>query len=616
MAANLLSYNDDEGLPVVKVSSSSNGNVTLKWGQDGAQQTTASLSTSYADQPYELAALDSSGNELVFQTFGSLLGCNGGRMTLRGSRYQIQVEQPHPPPLPLQQDPSGSKKLEADQVAEAAAVLVRRMELASRRGRPQRILSYVTKSHAFQTSIVERRVSFDVPFFFELIDTRFDTDAFTLPGPVAGEDETTVHHSYFLRELRKLIASAVAAGILIRQRVYLSRAGKWLSLDDGISVGVEPDFCTTDVDPTDTDTALLVPCDIDPVSPPASKYDVELTLEAKQSFTETDQMEAIDSTERVLCIQRGRSAAYGALFHCRGSEKVIRWIKTWEVDGEFRSEISSPAMIGPGLAGLKQLVTMLTKSRQELGRPFPSRVVSTITGEILIIQSCVGEGATSRVFVASTRGGSIGVVKMLKPGHEARASREVNVLYRLEQSGVSGIVSGELVTQSIIYFPKLLTPADVASRKLNADLVSLLEASHAAGVIHRDVRPDNIMVDEAGLAYIIDWGCAYVLEESSTTAPPPLFEGTFRFASDAALAAATLGKRRVPEPKDDLESLVRSVLALNSPDILGRVHEIRDGDFEAAKRFWDTKKQSDHFVKLCEAAQRLDYEFLRNQTII
>ena len=44
MAANLLSYKD-EGLPVMEVSSTSNGNVTLKWGEDGAQQTTASLST-------------------------------------------------------------------------------------------------------------------------------------------------------------------------------------------------------------------------------------------------------------------------------------------------------------------------------------------------------------------------------------------------------------------------------------------------------------------------------------------------------------------------------------------------------------------------------------------
>ena len=57
---------------------------------------------------------------------------------------------------------------------------------------------------------------------------------------------------------------------------------------------------------------------------------------------------------------------------------------------------------------------------------FPARVEST-AGEILIIQSFAGEGATSRVFVAS-RGENIGVVKMLKPGHEACASREVSVL--------------------------------------------------------------------------------------------------------------------------------------------------------------------------------------------
>jgi len=453
-------------------------------------------------------------------------------------------------------------------------------------------------------------VAFDVPFFFELVDKNFDTDAFKSPGPAVTEDENTKHHPYFLRELAKLVASASAAGVQIRQRVYLSRAGEWLALDDGISVGVEPDFCTTDAYPTDTGT-VLVPNDKDPVSPPASKYDVELTLEAKKVFTAADQVEVIDYAERVLCIQRGRSAAYGALFHCCGDEKVIRWIKTWEVDGEFKTEISAPAMLGPGLPGLKQLLTMLTKSRQELGRPFPARVVPD-AGEAIILQSCVGEGATSHIFVAS-RGGSTGVVKMLNRDYEARASQEVSVLQHLEQRGVTHIISGELVTNSIIYFPKVLIPVEVVSGKMVADLVSLLKAAHTAGVIHRDVRPDNIMVDETGLVYLIDWGCAYLLDKSS---PAPPFEGTFRFASDAALSAAISGINRVPEAKDDLESLVRSVLALNSPDMLRRLGEIKDGEFGVAKQFWDTKKQHRHFDDLCGAAQRLDYEYLKNQIVI
>ena len=90
----------------------------------------------------------------------------------------------------------------------------------------------------------------------------------------------------------------------------------------------------------------------------------------------------------------------------------------------------------------------------------------------------------------------------------------------------------------------------------------------------------------------------------------------FRIASETVLVAAISGERRVPEPKDDLESLVRSMIAINSPDILGEVQNIRDGEFEAARQFWDTKKVNDHFVRLCEAAQRLDYKYLREQTML
>lgn len=525
------------------------------------------------------------------------------RSTIRSQFEQQQLEK--------QRQPDGlSRKRRVEDAADAAAIIVRRMELASKRGRPQRTLSYVRKSHAFQSNIVQERCSFNVPFFFDLIDKKFDTDAFETPGPATTEDENSKHHPYFLRELAKLVVAANDAGVQVRQRVYLSRAGTWLSLDDGISFGVEPDFCTTDAYPIHAGT-LLVPNDKDPVSPPASKYDVELTFEAKKGFTDTDQMEVIDYSERILCIQRGRSEAYGALFHCCGEEKIIRWVKTYEAEGEFKSEISAPAMLGPGLPGSAQLLTMLTKSRQELGRPFPSRLASD-AGDVLILQSCVGEGATSHVYIASN-GEGVGVVKRLKPGHEARASKEVEVLRLLDQRGVTHILPGEPVTHSSIYFPKVLIPTDVVSKQMVAALVSLLQAAHAAGVFHRDVRPDNIMCDETGNVYLIDWGCAHLLDESP---PAPPFEGTFRFASDAVLSAALSGENRVPEATDDLESLVRSVLAINSPDLLRRLVEMKDGDFAAAKQLWREKKQHRHFDDLCLAAQRLNYEYLKHQLVI
>lgn len=44
-----------------------------------------------------------------------------------------------------------------------------------------------------------------------------------------------------------------------------------------------------------------------------------------------------------------------------------------------------------------------------------------------------------------------------------------------------------------------------------------LEAAHAAGLVHRDVKPSNILIDANDFAYLIDFGIARVSQETSLT---------------------------------------------------------------------------------------------------
>ncbi len=48
-------------------------------------------------------------------------------------------------------------------------------------------------------------------------------------------------------------------------------------------------------------------------------------------------------------------------------------------------------------------------------------------------------------------------------------------------------------------------------------VVDALRCAHARGILHRDVKPQNVMVGEFGEVYLMDWGCACPLDGAVTT---------------------------------------------------------------------------------------------------
>ncbi len=74
------------------------------------------------------------------------------------------------------------------------------------------------------------------------------------------------------------------------------------------------------------------------------------------------------------------------------------------------------------------------------------------------------------------------------------------------------------------------------------DMADALDLAHARGVIHRDVKPDNIMADEEGVFKIMDFGIARIEEGTRLTVTGSIM-GTPEYMSPEQASGATADRR-------------------------------------------------------------------------
>ncbi|GAB3443415.1 protein kinase [Actinophytocola sediminis] len=186
--------------------------------------------------------------------------------------------------------------------------------------------------------------------------------------------------------------------------------------------------------------------------------------------------------------------------------------------------------------------------------------------------SLLGRGAMGIVWLARDEhlDRQVAVKQLLVDGSAwadeaiARAMREGRIAGRLrhpnaiavydvtEHQGWPCLVMEYLPSESLATRDGL-RPRDVAA--IGAQLASALAAAHEAGIVHRDIKPDNVLIAEDGTAKITDFGVSRAKGDTSVTA-------TGILAGTPAYLAPEVARGADADSRSDVYSLGATLYAV------------------------------------------------------
>lgn len=169
----------------------------------------------------------------------------------------------------------------------------------------------------------------------------------------------------------------------------------------------------------------------------------------------------------------------------------------------------------------------------------------------------LGSGGFADVFEGRDREtGERVALKVLREGAAvpARAAREIEAARALEHPGIVALLDTVTDGRRVCLVWELVEGEaldELADELSDADAVALavelfdgLGFAHSQGVIHRDVKPQNVMLDDEGHVKIMDFGVARLLDADTLTSEGDLI-GTIAYMSPEQAAG-----RRVGPPSD------------------------------------------------------------------
>ncbi|CAL5048160.1 unnamed protein product [Urochloa decumbens] len=165
----------------------------------------------------------------------------------------------------------------------------------------------------------------------------------------------------------------------------------------------------------------------------------------------------------------------------------------------------------------------------------------------------LGKGSFAKVYLArNVETGEEAAIKIMDKGHLARSGavqqqvmREIDIMRRVRHPNVVRIHEVMATKRSIFVVMEYVGGgsldaylahraagrglAEPSARRVFHQLVSALDYCHSLGVYHRDIKPDNILVDGAGKIKVADFGLSALVDADRREAPLHTVCGTPMF---------------------------------------------------------------------------------------
>jgi eukaryotic-like serine/threonine-protein kinase len=184
------------------------------------------------------------------------------------------------------------------------------------------------------------------------------------------------------------------------------------------------------------------------------------------------------------------------------------------------------------------------------------------------VLSKLGQGGVGTVYLGRSTAGQHVAIKML---HEhltkqdrarSRFMREAEVLSRLRHPGIVQVLDFLQLPEGFFMVLEFVRGETLESgvRRLGCfaweravpwfnEALDSLEYAHTQGVIHRDVKPANMLVQMSGKMKVLDFGMAKLQDARQQLTAPGMTLGTIAYMSKEQLLGKTL------DPRSDYYSL-------------------------------------------------------------